>query len=185
MAEILATFPTQVASREGVFYLARACGTKAADGLWHGWVEFTPVDGGAPIRSPRETTQPNRVDADYWAGGLTVVYLEGALERALAGPPPTRPPREERPAFGEPLPSARRAVRGSRESALDPFSVYEKGEQLLRKQLGALSAWHLVNIVLAYDLSEEPVDSLNQQSAGYLIDVIVRRVAEQQRLRSR
>ena len=37
---------------------------------------------------------------------------------------------------------------------LNPFSVYEKGEPLLRKQLGALSAWHLVNIVLAYELSD-------------------------------
>lgn len=185
MAEIFATFPTPVASREGLFYIARACGGKATDGMWHGWVEFTPVDGGAAIRSPRETTQPNRVDTEYWAGGLTPVYLEGALERALARPAPPRPLRDERPAFDEPLPSARHAVRGSRESALDPFSVYEKGEQLLRRQLGALSAWHLVNIVLAYDLSEEPVESLNQQPAGYLIETIVRGVRERQGVRDR
>jgi hypothetical protein len=59
--------------------------------------------------------------------------------------------------------------------------VYEKGEQLLRKQLGALSSWHLVNIVVAHDLSEEPVESLNQRTAGYLIDSIIRRVRERQR----
>ena len=35
------------------------------------------------IRSGRETTQPNRQDTAYWATGLTPVYLEGALERAL------------------------------------------------------------------------------------------------------
>ena len=181
MAEILAEFQAPVASEDGRLFAARACGGKAPDGLWQGWVEFTPLDGGAAIRSPRETTQPNRVDAEYWAGGLTPVYLEGALRRALSGPPPVRMPRDERPIFDTPLPGARHAARGSRESALDPFSVYEKGEQLLRKQLGALSEWHLVNIVVAYDLSEEPVDSLNQQSAGYLIDTIVRGVRERQR----
>ncbi len=181
MAEIFATFPTPIASREGLFYLARACGMKAADGLWHGWIEFTPIDGGEPIRSPRETTQPNHLDAEYWAGGLTPVYLEGALERALAAPP-IPPPLAERPAFEKPSPSPRHTVRGSRESVLDPFSVYEKGEHLLRKQLGALSAWHLLNIVLAYDLTDEPVESLNQRSSAYLIDVIVRSVRQRENL---
>jgi|SRR5689334_16508912 hypothetical protein len=181
MAETLAVFTSAIAGSNGLFYTARACGNKAADGLWQGWVEFTPVDGGAPIRSPRETTQPNRADTEYWATGLTPVYLEGALQRALAGPTPVRAARDERPAFEEPLPGARIAVRGSRESVLDPFSVYEKGELLLRKQLGALSSWHLVNIVVAYDLSEDPVESLTQRSAGYLIDTIVRGVRERQR----
>jgi hypothetical protein len=148
-------------------------------------VEFVPVDGGPPIRSPRETTQPNRVDTEYWATGLTTVYLEGALQRALSGPPPLREVRDERPAFEEPLPGVRHAVRGSRESALDPFSVYEKGEPLLRKQLGALSEWHLVNIALAYDLTDEPVESLNRRSATYLIELIVSRVRERQKIAGR
>ena len=38
---------------------------------------------GAAVRSGRETTQPNRQDTAYWATGLTPVYLEGALGRAL------------------------------------------------------------------------------------------------------
>jgi hypothetical protein len=185
MAEILAEFPAPVGSGEGRFYAARACGGQAPDGLWQGWVEFTPLDGGATIRSPRETTQPNRTDTEYWASGLTPVYLEGALQRALSGPPPVRPPREERSVFDEPLPTTRHVARGSRESILDPFSVHEKGEPLLRKQLGALSPWHLVNIVLAYDLSDEPVQSLNQRSAGYLIDMIVRSVRDRQKVRDR
>jgi hypothetical protein len=174
MAELLAEFPTPVASRDGVFYTARACGAKAADALWHGWVEFRPVDGGPSICSPRETTQPNRVDAEYWGGGLTPVYLEGALQRALDGPPPAAAVRHERSPFV-----------GVRDAALDPFSVYEKGELLLRKQLGALSAWHLVNIALVYDLTDERVESLNERSAGYLIDLIVRRVREEQKVRGR
>jgi hypothetical protein len=184
MAQIFATFSAPIASSHGVFYTARACGGEATDGLWHGWVEFMPVEGGAPIRSPRETTQPNRVDTEYWATGLTPVYLEGALQRALSGPPSIRPMRAERSAFRSafesPLPDVRHAVVGSREAALDPFSVYEKGEVLLRKQLGALSAWHLVNIALAYDLTDEPLASLNQRSAPYLIELIVRTMRDRQ-----
>jgi hypothetical protein len=182
MAEIFATFSAHIASSDGVFYTARACGGEATDGLWHGWVEFMPVDGGAPIRSPRETTQPNRVDTEYWATGLTPVYLQGALQRALSGPPPIRAMRSERSAFESPLPDVRHAVVGSREAALDPFSVYEKGELLLRKQLGALSPWHLVNIALAYDLTDEPLDSLNQRSASFLTELIVRTVRDRQQL---
>src|SRR5215475_8277390 len=117
MAEIFATFSAHITSTDGVFYTARACGGEATDGLWHGWVEFMPVDGGAPIRSPRETTQPNRVDTEYWATGLTPVYLEGALQRALSGGPTIQRARRERPSFDAPMPSARHSVVGSREAA--------------------------------------------------------------------
>jgi hypothetical protein len=34
----------------------------------------------------RLATQPNLTDLEYWATGSTAVYLEGALERTLAGP---------------------------------------------------------------------------------------------------
>jgi hypothetical protein len=63
--------------------------------------------------------------------------------------------------------------------------VYEEGEPLLRKQLGALSEWHLVNIALAYDLTDEPVESLNRRSATYLIELIVSRVRERQKIAER
>ena len=39
------------------------------------------------VRSGRETTQPNLTDLEYWAQGLTPVYLEGALRRALEPAP--------------------------------------------------------------------------------------------------
>ena len=111
------------------------------------------------------------------------MYLEGALQRALDGPA-TVAPRHSREVPGE-RPMARRAASPARrESALDPFSVYEKGEQLLRKQLRALSSWHLVNIVLAYELSEESAEALSQRSADYLIEVIVRGVRAEQRVRN-
>ena len=57
----------------------------ADDGRWEGWIEFSDLDTGAVIRSGRETTQPTRDDAMYWATGLTRVYLEGR-SRSCARP---------------------------------------------------------------------------------------------------
>ena len=81
MAEVLAEFSNLIAGREAV-YQARVCGGPMDHGLWEGWIEFRPVGGGPVVRSPRETTQPNHGDLEYWATGLSTVYLEGALERA-------------------------------------------------------------------------------------------------------
>ena len=83
MAEVLAKLTNVVRDTNGVGYTVQVCGAPGANGLWEGWIEFAPLDGGEPIRSPRETTQPNRADALYWANGLGIVFLEGALNRAL------------------------------------------------------------------------------------------------------
>src|SRR5262245_18699267 len=101
-----------------------------ADGMWQGWIEFDPADGGPPLRSPRETTQPNRTDTEYWASGLTPIYLEGALRRAVDGPVRVTTLNVRPPAFASPAPAVT-AVPGESavHSVLDPFSVYEKGEQ--------------------------------------------------------
>src|ERR1043165_8804919 len=88
MAEVLVEFSEPVRAKDGRVFVARACGSAMDRQLWQGWLEFIPVDGGAAIRSSRETTQPNRQDTAYWATGLTPVYLEGALERALNPLPP-------------------------------------------------------------------------------------------------
>lgn len=86
MAEVLVRFTTPVRSEAGELYTARACGGTADDGLWNGWIEFTSESSAEVVRSARETTQPNRADLLYWAEGLTEVYLEGALKRALDTP---------------------------------------------------------------------------------------------------
>jgi hypothetical protein len=86
MSEVLMEFAEPVLSKERTSYRAQACGGPMSDGLWEGWVEFIPLADGTPVRSPRETTQPNRVDTIYWATGLSPTYLEGALDRALRGP---------------------------------------------------------------------------------------------------
>lgn len=84
MAEVLLEYRTLVVADAGV-YRARAHGAPARDHTprWVGWIEFLPLDGGPLLRTPRETTQPNRVCTVYWSTGLTPVYLRGALQRAL------------------------------------------------------------------------------------------------------
>jgi len=173
MAEVLARFLDWVIVKDGKRYGAQACGAPMADGLWEGWIEFIPLDDGVPVRSPRETTQPNRTDAVYWATGLTPVYLEGCLERTLHRSAP-RFATGARPLFSGPAASGEPAGRDPiGHAVLDPFSVYEKGEGLLKQELSALSAWHLVNIIVAYRLSDEPVSALNEQPAALLVNLIV------------
>lgn len=82
MAEVLVQLDSPVSDKAGNAYVARICGREEEDKLWEGWIEFDPQDGGPVLRTPRETEQPNRADLEYWATGLTVAYLEGALERA-------------------------------------------------------------------------------------------------------
>lgn len=174
MAETLVEFQGPVTGPDGSTYFARAVGGEVPGANWHGWIEFTPADGGEPLCSPRETTQPNRTDVEYWATGLTNVYLQGALARALPKPPKPAPPPLSPPAFDSPgRPSVAVPAEENVISVLDPFSVYQKGEAMLRRQLGALSAWHLVNIILEYKLSDESRAALSRTPASALIDTIV------------
>ena len=181
MAEVVAEFDPRVVGPQGRVYQARACAATMDDGTghWMGWIEFVPLDGTTPLRTRRETTQPNRADVVYWATGLTPVYLAGALERALnpiVAPPavPVAPP-----AFDTPAPDFVTADDAPTSAVLNPFSVYQKGEALLRRQLTAFAPWHLLNIIDAYDLSTEDPVALQQMSAPALIELIV--VAVRQR----
>ena len=179
MAEVLVEFTDPIRAENGLEYIARACGRGGRDGLWEGWIEFLPVDRGEPVRSGRETTQPNRTDTMYWATGLTAVYLEGALHRAL-NPLVRHPPRQiAAPVFDGPAPDI--AGPSHTESILNPFSVYRKGESLLRNQLGALSAWHLVNIVRAYNLSNQDAAALSALTEPQLVELIVAAVRAEER----
>ncbi len=65
----------------GEEYTAHTYGEARADGKWEGWLEFHSA-AGAPRRTGRETTQPNREALAYWASGLEPVYLDGAFSRA-------------------------------------------------------------------------------------------------------
>jgi len=172
VAEVLVTFTETVRGADGKTYTAVACGGEMPDGMWQGWLEFTAA-GEEPIRSGRETTQPNRQDTIYWATGLTPVFLEGCLARTLKQPiRRIAPAAAARPHFDGPA-AAIVSDGPSTESVLDPFSVYRKGEALLRRQLAALASWHLVNIIRRHALSDVDTDTLNAAEASRLIDIIV------------
>jgi hypothetical protein len=85
MGIVLLEYHARVRAADGRLYLARAYADEARDGTtrWCGWIQFLPVDGRPPIRTGRETTQPNRICAQYWSEGLSPLYLEGALSRAV------------------------------------------------------------------------------------------------------
>ena len=104
MAELLRTFDEPIRHSSGT-YSVRAVGRAADDGMWEGWLEFLPMDAGTSevIVSPVESRQPRREHLDYWAQGLTVVYAEGALDRAL-NPITVRTRVEQSPASNEPAP---------------------------------------------------------------------------------
>jgi hypothetical protein len=181
MAETLHEFQAAISSSDGVLYAARACGAETPGGLWEGWIEFVPETGGEPLRSPRETTQPNRTDILYWATGITPVYLEGALWRAQHPLLITRPAAPRPPAFSEPARPVVVTQPETPHSVLDPFSVYEKGEGLLRSQLASLASWHLVNIIRDYELSAEDPAVLNSRTSPELIERIVAGVRAERR----
>lgn len=80
MAEVLVKFSVPVRGGDRRLYWSQVCGRVAPDGLWEGWIEFESER--TFLRTARESEQPNRKDLMYWAQGLTMVYLEGAVERA-------------------------------------------------------------------------------------------------------
>jgi hypothetical protein len=61
----------------------RVYGEPQPDGSWGGWLVFFPLDGRPAVATDRETTQSTFESLGVWAVGLTSVYLEGALVRAL------------------------------------------------------------------------------------------------------
>lgn len=153
MAEVLVEFDAAFPGPGGATYAPRACARTTEDGMWEGWLEFSDLDTGVVIRSGRETTQPTRDDVMYWATGLTRVYLEGALARALpADPRPvlTREPVE--PAFDGPAPSLVPDRPVMPHAVLDPFAVFAQGERVLRQELSALDIDHLRAIIRAHAL---------------------------------
>ncbi len=62
---------------------------------------------------------------------------------------------------------------------LDPFSVYAKGEDLLRRQLRALSPRHLRAIIVGYDLIDATGVDLNRLTSAELIALIITAVRQQ------
>ncbi|MGH7387870.1 MAG: hypothetical protein ACREM3_00190 [Candidatus Rokuibacteriota bacterium] len=80
MTTLVTQFPP-IEAGDGRVYSVQACGVHRHDGLWEGWLAFFDAHGGA-WRTGRETVQPSQAALEYWASGLTPVYLDGALSRA-------------------------------------------------------------------------------------------------------
>ena len=173
MAQVLMSYNDPVnggASR----YHARAIGRLAEDGMWDGWLEFEPLDGDqAVIVGPVESRQPEAHDLAYWATGLTPVFLEGALKRALS--PLTIQQRvPEVPVSSVPAPRLHTIPAGPPrpEAVLDPFEIGGRNLDLLRQQLGALNRPRLVNIIAAYDLNPAG-DDVSWMTDAQLVTFIV------------
>ena len=191
MAEVLTEFEAIIRDESEREYIARACGRECEDGHWEGWLEFVPLDGGVVIRSARETTQPNRMDTEYWATGLTPIFLEGALRRALEPVEIVERVIDAVPVYDEPAPNYRRviSVSGARtiraRPVLNPFQVYEQGEDILRGQLGAMDAPRLRDIVRAFSLTSGDTAELMRVSEAELTDIIISGVRSQLERHSR
>jgi hypothetical protein len=178
MAEVFTEYEASIRDDIGREYIARGVGRECDDGHWEGWLEFWPLDGGDVVRSARETTQPNRVDTEYWATGLTPIYLEGALRRALEPVEITERVINGRAVYDEPAPD-RPIVSVSGTSALrarpvlNPFEVYEQGEDILRGQLGALDGPRLRDIIRGFTLTSGDTTTLMRLSPAELTDIII------------
>lgn len=162
-AETLLEYDVPLVGNDGLAYAARACGREREDGLWEGWIELEAVGANRVWRTARETTQPNRAGIMYWASGVSAVYLEGALSRAME-PRPVAPvaTTPSPPAFDGPRDAVEQVSAdagvvpeldqsAAAEPVLDPFSIFaSKGEGVLRRRLDALAAWHLRTIARAH-----------------------------------
>lgn len=177
MAVVIAiydAFPLVLADRR--VYTAQACGRERDDGTWEGWLEFVPSDGTLVLHTQRETTQASRADLEYWAGGLTAVYLQGALERTLAAPAPVglEPP-DISAVYEGPAPAGSITPIPPTDvlPVLDPFAVYAQGGELLAVQLAALTPAELRAIIVHYRLAESAEYDFDAMTAPELAGWIV------------
>lgn len=67
----------------GRTYRPRVYGEPQQDGSWAGWIVFFSLDGAPAVATDIATTQTTFESLAVWAAGLSSVYLEGALLRAL------------------------------------------------------------------------------------------------------
>ena len=178
MAQTLAQYGASIRDAQGRVYHAKACGRQRDDRLWEGWIEFESEETGDVLRSTRETTQPNLQDLEYWATGLTSVYLEGALARILNVPHARPSETHASPAFDGPAEHRGTAQFTVHDAILDPFSVYDKSPDLLAQELTALRARHLRQIIKNYGLADDRDQRLETLSEPELGSLILQRVRE-------
>ena len=177
-ARVLRTFGEPLTADDGRAWVAKICGRERPDGRWESWIEFVPPGGSPVLRSRRESTQSSIADLQWWAEGLSAVYLEGALERTLADeepdPPPPAGPIHESPRFDGPIPDPG-AARGlaADELVLNPLLEVHRGEEHLRTRLRALSAADLRTLAWAYDIDAALGIDVGTLAGDELVELIV------------
>ena len=174
MAEVLVEFDAAFPGPGGATYVPRACARVNEDGMWEGWLEFSDISTGVVIRTTRETTQPTHADVKYWATGLSRVYLEGALARALPSDQYLVIERVVESAFDGPAPVTTADYPVTPRAVLDPFLVFAQGERVLRQELSALDVDHLHAIIRAHGL--EGGVAANSPVQAVLVEYIVAEV---------
>ena len=173
MAEVLRSFDEPIRDESGEYH-ARVVGRMANDGMWEGWFEFVPLAGRRPdaLVSAVESRQPEHEHLEYWASGLSVVYAEGALQRARR-PTTVRTHLIETPASDAPAPRIRPTPRAvGTESILDPFEVGSHSLDILAQELHALGRARLINMIAVYEMNPRGND-LRQLTDAQLIALIV------------
>jgi hypothetical protein len=65
----------------GETYRPAAVGRRRSDGEWEGRIEFVAETGFKRVSTDVETTQPDAEAFRYWANGMGVAYVGGALAR--------------------------------------------------------------------------------------------------------
>lgn len=84
MDRTIVVYASTVDDSGGVAHDVRACAREMDRGAWEAWFELRPRDGGALVRTPPDTTQPDRASLVRWARGISRDYLKDALAHAFA-----------------------------------------------------------------------------------------------------
>src|SRR5436190_6864965 len=84
MQMLLQEFERHLIGSDGDEYVVLVYGRSRPGDTWQGWLVFVRQRDNRRFATPVETTQPNAEAIVYWSSGLTDVYFEGALQRAMA-----------------------------------------------------------------------------------------------------
>jgi hypothetical protein len=185
MAEVLRSIDDPITDEVGSYH-ARVVGRLAEDHMWEGWLEFDPIGSdGDTIVGPVESRQPEREHLAYWAGGLSPIFIEGALHRARR-PLVVRTRVVEDAKSDHPAP--RMVTAPGRDvkpdAVLDPFDIGARNLDILQQELRALNRPRLQNIIAAYDLDPAGQD-LSWMTDAQLVRFIVVAVEAQLMQRAR